>query len=101
MVHMKIDFFAIKIGSNLTTLASSGLEISCPATGFPKPSIQWYREGSPVQPGMTLNVDEERGTLFTLSISYRKEGTFTCEARNALGSDSASSLVTVLGKTVL
>ena len=97
-VHLRIDFFAITIGTNLTTLASSGLEISCPATGFPKPSIQWYREGVPLEPGMMLNVDEDTGTLFTLSISHRKGGTFTCKASNALGSDSASSFVTVLGK---
>ena len=100
-VHMRIDFFAITIGTNLTTLASSGLEISCPASGFPTPVIQWYREGVPVQPGMMLNVDKDTGTLFTLSISHRKGGTFTCEASNALGSDSASSVVTVLGMVML
>lgn len=97
-VHLRIDFFAITIGTNLTTLASSGLEISCPVTGFPKPSIQWYREGVPVEPGMMLNVEEDTGTLFTLSISHRKGGEFTCKASNPLGSDSASSFVTVLGE---
>ena len=95
---MAIDFLAITIGSNLTTLANSGLEISCPTTGFPKPFIQWYRDGNPVQPGMMLNVDQETGSLFTLSISYRKGGTFTCEARNALGSDRASSFLAVRGE---
>lgn len=97
-IHLKIDFFAITIGTNLTTLASSGLEISCPVTGFPKPAIQWYREGVPVEPGMMLSVDEFTGTLFTLSISHRKGGTFTCKASNALGTDSALSFVSVLGK---
>lgn len=51
-----------------------------------------------MEPGMTLNVDEVTGTLFTLSISHRKGGTFTCKASNALGTDSASSFVSVLGK---
>lgn len=97
---MRIDFFAITVGSNLTTLASSGLEISCPVTGFPKPVIQWYREGVPVQSGMMLNVDEDTGTLFTLSISHRKGGMFTCEASNTLGSDRASSVITVLGRNI-
>lgn len=95
---MTIDFLAITVGSNLTTLANSGLEISCPTTGFPKPSIQWYRHGNPVQPSMMLTVDQETGSLFLLSISYRKGGMFTCEASNALGSDRASSLVTVRGE---
>lgn len=100
LIHMRIDFFAITVGSNLTTLASSGLEISCPVTGFPKPVIQWYREGVPVQSGMMLNVDEDTGTLFTLSISHRKGGMFTCEASNTLGSDRASSVITVLGRNI-
>ena len=100
LVHMRIDFFAITVGSNLTTLASSGLEISCPATGFPKPVIRWYREGVPVQSGMMLNVDEDTGILFTLSISHRKGGTFTCEASNTLGSDKASSVIAVLGRNI-
>ena len=100
LIHMRIDIFAITVGSNLTTLASSGLEISCPATGFPKPVIQWYREGVPVQSGMMLNVDEDTGTLFTLSISHRKGGMFTCEASNTLGSDIASSVITVLGRNI-
>lgn len=47
---------------------------------------------------MMLNVDEDTGTLFTLSISHRKGGEFTCIASNALGLDSASSFVTVLGE---
>ena len=47
---------------------------------------------------MMLNVDEDTGTLFTLSISHRKGGEFTCKASNPLGSDSASSFVTVLGE---
>lgn len=98
---MRIDFFAITIGTNLTTLASSGLEISCPASGFPKPTIQWYREGVPVEPSMMLNVDEDTGTLFTMSISYRKRGTFACKASNALGSVSASSFISVLGKKLI
>lgn len=96
-MHMRIDIFSMTIGSNLTTLASSGVEISCPATGFPKPVIQWYREGVPVRSSMMLTIDEDTGTLFTLSISHRKGGTFTCEARNVLGSKSVSSHVIVLG----
>lgn len=51
-----------------------------------------------MEPGMMLNVDEFTGTLFTLSISHRKGGKFTCKGSNALGSDSASSFLTVLGK---
>ncbi|XP_068741513.1 hemicentin-1-like isoform X2 [Montipora capricornis] len=96
LVHMRIDVFSMTVGSNLTTLASPGLEIGCPATGFPKPAIQWYREGTPVKLSMMLNVDEDTGTLFILSISHRKGGTYTCVATNVLGSDSASSLITVL-----
>lgn len=99
VAHQSINFFSITIGSNLTALASSGMEIFCPATGFPKPVIKWYREGVPVQSGMMLNVDESTGTLFTLSISHRKGGTFTCEASNTLGTDRASSLITVLGRS--
>ena len=99
-VYMRIGIFSMSIGSNLTTLASSGVEISCPATGFPKPVIQWYREGVPVESSMMLTIDEDTGTLFTLSISHRKGGTFTCEARNALGSDSVSSHVKVLGMDI-
>ena len=99
-MHMRIGIFSMTIGSTLTTLASSGVEISCPATGFPKPIIQWYREGVPVESSMMLTIDEDTGTLFTLSISRRKGGTFTCEARNVLGSDSVSSHVKVLGMDI-
>ena len=94
---MEIDFFTITIGSNLTTLASSGLEIKCPAYGFPKPVIRWYRQGIPVEPGVTLKVDNDTGTLATLSIFHGKGGTFTCKATNVKGSVNASSVVTVLG----
>lgn len=99
-MYMRIGIFSMTIGSNLTTLASSGVEISCPATGFPKPVIQWYRKDVPVESSMMLTIDEDTGTLFTLSISRRKGGTFICEARNVLGSDSVSSHVKVLGMDI-
>ena len=98
IVDLRVKHVAITIGSALTIMASSGIEVLCPAAGFPKPTIKWYRNDMLLSSGMEMVIDSESGKLTLVSISHRKSGTFTCVASNVLGNASASSEIRIVSE---
>lgn len=80
----------LRIGSDLKVLAGNTIELLCDATGVPKPTLTWKKDGTILRwSGSSLLVN---------NIRVRDSGLVTCEARNYLGIDMKTSQITVVGK---
>ncbi|XP_061581509.1 vascular endothelial growth factor receptor kdr-like isoform X2 [Cololabis saira] len=87
------------LSQNLTNQdvnSSSTLVMACYASGVPRPSIVWYKDGLQMEesPGVTLG---ENGTLVIERVKKEDEGLYECVAQNDEGSAKTSAVVTVLG----
>ncbi|XP_027016607.2 roundabout homolog 1 isoform X1 [Tachysurus fulvidraco] len=86
IVHHPSDV-VVRVGSPAT--------LSCRAEGTPEPSIQWLRNGIPLEPekmeGQSRPIILPEGSLFFLSVvtgkkSQSHEAVYSCLARNSAGS---------------
>ncbi|KAK2828910.1 hypothetical protein Q5P01_019944 [Channa striata] len=99
IVHHPSDV-VVKVGNPAT--------LSCRADGSPKPTIEWLRNGQPLETakadGQVQPMVLSDGSLFFLSVaggrrSQAHEGVYTCMARNSAGqatSRNASLYIAVL-----
>lgn len=80
--------------------ASQGdsLTLDCETTGNPSPTITWLRDSEPLPSNSRISVSPE-GLLSFTSLYFSDEGSYTCIVNNSVGSTSANTLITVLGKT--
>ncbi|EDO28796.1 predicted protein, partial [Nematostella vectensis] len=64
-----------------TLVAKQGqnLKIPCIATGFPEPVIAWSHDGKP-------RYSTDIGTMTLESVQFNDRGTYTCQAKNFIGS---------------
>lgn len=86
----------VVIGGNLTALAGSRVELSCPSVGLPKPVLTWSRNGKTLTEAD--GVDASKAALIISELKVDEQGGYTCTATNVLGSDFKSSYFTVLGE---
>ncbi|XP_048583436.1 hemicentin-2 isoform X2 [Nematostella vectensis] len=91
-----IAYIVTGIGSDVITLLSSNVEVTCPVRGFPLPSITWLKDGQPLKQSMTVKVNNLTGTLYLLSILERRAGLYMCVATNSLGAATATTTLNVL-----
>lgn len=56
----------------------------CLATGYPKPSITWRKDGKPLESD-TRHVMTENGALNIIDPKFSDEGSYECVAQNSAG----------------
>ena len=80
---------------------------TCQATGEPVPTIRWYFNGAPVDEAnmmkytiseTSVNTTTISSTLKIMSVESSDVGTYTCNATNAVSSDTSSGVTTVNGE---
>lgn len=101
IVHHPSDV-VVKVGSPAT--------LSCRADGTPEPSIEWLRNGQPLEmdklDSQLRPIVLSEGSLFFLSVvpgrwSQSHEGVYACMARNSAGkATSRNASLYIAGKTV-
>jgi len=58
------------------------IRLTCSVTGYPIPSIKWYRNNIPLQKSTRFNVDDQDNTLVITKTSTIDTGSYSCRARN-------------------
>ena len=84
--------------SNQTVPEGKPANISCKATGFPKPTLRWtFSEDGDLPQGAVVEHNEGRSILKLKSASKLMAGTYKCTAKNKANSTTATASLRVLG----
>lgn len=76
---------------------SSDVTFECEADGFPRPSIQWLKNGDIVIPSDYFQIVDNRN-LRVLGLVNSDAGIYQCLAENVVGSVQASAQLLILSK---
>ena len=81
---------------NQTIPEGQPANISCKATGFPKPTLEWtFGEDGDLPQGVEYN--EGRSFVKLKNVSKLMAGTYKCTAKNKANSTTATATLHVLG----
>ena len=82
---------AFAVGSDITVLTQTRVNITCAVGGLPKPEITWLKDGK--------TVAAETGNSLEMTVSAVDDaGQVTCLAQNMVGNATLSSDIDVVGK---
>ncbi|XP_054629325.1 uncharacterized protein LOC129179722 isoform X2 [Dunckerocampus dactyliophorus] len=85
----------------LTVPLGGRVSLHCQASGEPSPSVRWVKRGLSKQTGAKMALRMSNTTLYIESARSYDEGTYMCEASNALGHSRATSTLTVAASPVI
>ena len=84
--------------SNQTVHEGKPANISCKATGFPKPTLKrTFSEDGDLPNGTLVEYNEGRSFLKLKNASKLMEGAYKCTAKNKVNSTTATATLRVLG----
>ncbi|XP_023213276.1 hemicentin-1-like isoform X2 [Centruroides sculpturatus] len=72
------------------------IRLSCPALGFPKPWISWYKDSRLLTNGSRIEISLNQTKLFIKNATSQDAGIYTCTAVNEAGSSEKELLLTIL-----
>lgn len=81
----------VSIGSDITVLTQTRVNITCKVDGVPKPEITWLRDAKPVKS------DTDSSLVLTIT-ALEDAGQVTCVAENMAGNATRSTDIHVIGK---
>ncbi|KAL9955866.1 hypothetical protein ACROYT_G037259 [Oculina patagonica] len=76
--------FRLTSPRNMNVFAGSTVNLTCEATGIPRPVVTWYKDGLAV-PRENISRVNEISLLTLESVEPRDQGDYWCEAHNAEG----------------
>ena len=85
------------IGDNVTALTDTRITIQCPTSGTPTPTVTWTKDGQDISSGGKYTVQDD-GSLLINEADEEDTARYTCTADSAVGKDSASSTVKIVGE---
>ena len=76
--------FTIAPPRHMSVFAGRSLNLTCEATGPPRPDIRWYKDGQPVTRGGISRINGI-SLLPLKNVQPHDQGEYWCEAENAEG----------------
>jgi hypothetical protein len=87
----------VKKPSNKTTKSGMNVDFKCKATGFPSPTIKWYKKSVQIVPVMLRHfIGSTFKTLYIIPVYWSDAGQITCEASNSAGTIRAHAYLRVV-----
>ena len=87
----------VSLPATTTAVQGQQLLLNCQPTGNPTPSITWNKDNVEIRSGGRVTIGNN-GTLVISNVLSSDEGSYSCQGRSNIGSDTASTVVTVLGQ---
>ena len=84
------------VGGNLTTVVGTDVKILCPVTALPNATITWLFNGSSFKEENRRLV--KNGGVSLIGVIPEHVGSYTCVARNSYGSDSKTTILSLISK---
>lgn len=81
----------VSVGSDVTVLTQTRVNVTCEVSGVPKPTITWLKDDKQVE-------SEENDYLVLIIRNVEDAGQVTCHAKNLAGNASLSTNIDVTGK---
>ena len=81
----------VSVGSDVTVLTQTRVNVTCEVSGVPKPTITWLKDDKQVE-------SEENDYLVLIIRNVEDAGLVTCHAKNLAGNASLSTNIDVTGK---
>ena len=81
----------VSIGSDVTVLTQTRVNVTCDVSGVPKPKVSWLKDGEQVG-------SEEDSSLVLTIRNVEDAGQVTCQAENLAGKATRSTNIDVIGK---
>ncbi|XP_030066707.1 coiled-coil domain-containing protein 141 [Microcaecilia unicolor] len=88
-----------KILSNVTVKEGSPVTLEVEVTGFPEPTLTWYKEGQKLTPDEHIMILQKakKHTLFIQKVCEKDAGLYVAWAKNSSGTISSSAILHVKG----
>ena len=85
--------------SELSVVIGSSVDLQCPVTGLPQPTVHWLREGHAftLLDHPNLRVDNAGQILRVHNMQLVDIGSYTCIASNVAGNASKQFILNILG----
>jgi len=91
----------IETPRNRTVSIGQETILRCGVKGYPRPTLQWFFEGSPISNESENYMISASGDLTILKVSAEMEGQFQCKASNQMGERVASARLKVVSTTTI
>ena len=90
----------LTIGDNVTALTNTSINIQCPTSGVPAPTVTWTKDTQEILSGGRFIVRDD-GSLLISEAGEEDSARYTCTTDSIAGKDSASSTVKIAGEIFL
>ncbi|XP_076367130.1 roundabout homolog 2-like isoform X3 [Tachypleus tridentatus] len=98
ILAVNVKPFFIREPKDISTLADTNVEFACKVGGDPRPNIAWRRKDGKMPSGRAEMREDK--SLRIKHVFPADEGIYICEAKNPVGSISASATLTVHSRPV-
>jgi len=103
LVHFEAPRFSLPL-TDKTVCLGEDTELTCTATGIPRPQVTWLLDGNPIAGDavVTWSPDDVRGPV-TTSLTVRQIGvaevrqSYSCQAKNSVGETTISARLLLKG----